>query len=68
MGLVPFGLSSLFSSDWTRTAFSVSVCIICSILLVCLCPVWIAYRLFMTVKSKKSRWARTVIIVENGAQ
>ena len=28
----------------------------------------IAYRLFMTAKSKKSHWARTVIIVENGAQ
>lgn len=49
------------------TAFSVSVCCICTILLLCL-GLRIAYRLFMTAKSRKSRWARTVIIVENGAQ
>lgn len=43
------------------------VCFLGSILLPCL-GLRIAYLLFMTVKSKKSRWARTVITVENGTQ
>lgn len=43
------------------------VCFHGSILLPCL-GLRIAYLLFVTVKSKKSRWASTVIILENGTQ
>lgn len=71
MGVFPGGflLCSLFS-DWPLQSEQPSAALVCflsSILLPSL-GLRIAYLLFMTVKSKKPRWARTVIIGENGAQ